>query len=318
MNMAINENKYRQCMDTSRRVNWDIDTDVIRDRVLSADEHFLPAGLTLADKLHFLNEDDRRFFGQVQGRSYGYIFGLVERFIGAKIVEMGSEHALGDQDAMAAMLQFGAEELKHQALFRRMEQLADAVLPAGYRQTADPNAVATAVLSKSTWAVLGLTCHIEIFTQAHYLESIRDNGELSDLFKDVFQYHWLEESQHATLDELEWARVHATMTPAEVDAAVDDLIDLVVAVDGVIQAQAEADAGYFLANCHKRCDPQQRAAVRDVMLRAYRWQYIVSGVQIERFQQALAEKVTPGQMARVQTALTPLVEHVSGYRNPVA
>ena len=127
MNMAINENKYRQCMQRSRRIFWDIDDDVICGRELSAEENFLPAGLTLAEKLHFLDGADRRLFGQVQGRSYAYIFGLVERFIGAKIVEMSNEHALGDQDAMAAMLQFGVEELKHQELFRRMEQLADAV-----------------------------------------------------------------------------------------------------------------------------------------------------------------------------------------------
>jgi hypothetical protein len=316
--MAINNDKYRQCMATAQRINWDIETDVIRGRVLSSEQNFMPEGLTFANKLHFLDERDRRFFGQVQGRSYAFIFGLVERFIGAKIVEMGSEHALGDQDAMAAMLQFGAEELKHQALFRRMEQLAEAVLPEGYRQTADPNAVAMAVLSKSTWAVLGLTCHIEVFTQAHYLESIRDNGELSELFKDVFRFHWLEESQHATLDELEWERVHATMTHEEIDAAVDDLIELVVAVDGVIQAQAEADTEYFLANCQARCNPQQQAAVRDVMLRAYRWQYIVSGVQLQRFQDALAGKVSAEQLMRIQTALTPLVEHVNGHRNPVA
>jgi hypothetical protein len=314
--MAIDSNKYQQCLAKSQRINWDIDKDVLRGRALAADEYFLPAGLSLVDKLPFMGAADRRFFSQVQGRSYAYIFGLVERFIGAKIVEMGGEHALGDQGAMAAMLQFGVEELKHQELFRRVEQLAEQVLPAGYVQTADANAVATAVLSKSTWAVLGLTCHIEIFTQAHYLESIRDEGEMSSLFRDIFRYHWLEESQHATLDELEWERVHATMSDEDIDRAVDELIELVVAVDGVIGAQAEADASYFLANCEGHYDLQQRAAVSEVMLRAYRHQYIVSGVQLERFQQALARKVTEVQLERVQAALQPLVEHVNCGGNP--
>ncbi len=310
MNMAIDSDKYRQCMSTAQRINWDLEEDVIRGREPDPGHHFLPAGLSLVDKLPFLGDRDARFFSQVQGRSYAYIFGLVERFIGAKIVEMGTEHALGDQDAMAAMLQFGAEELKHQALFRRVEDMVDRVLPPGYRQVADANEVADAVLSKSTWAVLGLTCHIEIFTQAHYLQSIRDAGDLSPLFRDIFKYHWLEESQHAILDELEWERVHAEMTDAEVDAAVGDLIDLVVAVDGIVQAQADADAEYFLANGTREFDPREGAAVRDVMLRAYRWQYIVSGVQVERFQAALAGKVSDEQMARIQDALAPLVEHV--------
>ena len=41
------------------------------------------------------------------------------------------------------------------------------------------------MLGKSTWAVIAMTCFVEIFTQAHYLHSIRDDGQLSPLFKDV-------------------------------------------------------------------------------------------------------------------------------------
>ena len=80
------------------------------------------------------------------------------------------------------------------------------------------------VLGKSTWSVLALTCHIELFTQAHYRASIGADATLSDLWKDVFLYHWREESQHAVLDELEWQRADAKLTPAERDSAVDDLI----------------------------------------------------------------------------------------------
>ena len=45
--------------------------------------------------------------------------------------------------------------------------------------------------------------HIELFTQAHYRESIEPDSALSPLFKDVFVFHWQEESQHAIMDELE-------------------------------------------------------------------------------------------------------------------
>ena len=83
------------------------------------------------------------------------------------------------------------------------------VLPKGYRFDIDPNGVARAVLGKSTWAVLALTLDIELFTQLHYRQSIDPDPELSELFKDVFLYHWREESQHATLDELEWVRFAA-------------------------------------------------------------------------------------------------------------
>jgi len=46
---------------------------------------------------------------------------------------------------------------------------------------------------------------------------------------------------------------------------------------------------------------------RDVMLSAYRWQYIVSGVQNERFQKLLGGMITEAQMQRIGKALAPIV-----------
>jgi hypothetical protein len=124
-----------------------------------------------------------------------------------------------------------------------MEKLAAADMPPGYKVTAEANDVAQVVLGKSTWAVLALTCHIEIFTLVHYKKSIEPETNASELWKDVFLFHWKEESQHAVLDELEWRREDAKLAPAERDQAVTDLIDLVVAVDGILQAQKPGQRG---------------------------------------------------------------------------
>jgi hypothetical protein len=180
-------------------------------------------------------------------------------------------------------------------------------MPAGYALAADPNAVATAVLAKSTWAVLGLTCHIELFTQAHYLESIEPDAELSELYKDVFLFHWREESQHAILDELEWRREHEKLDAAGRDRGVDDLIALVGAVDGIVQAQSMADAGYFAQLCGRPVTAGEVTMLQAAMLRAYRWQYIVSGVQEPRFQEILGSLITPAQGERIATALAPIM-----------
>jgi hypothetical protein len=166
------------------------------------------------------------------------------------------------------------------------------------------------ILQKSTWGVLALTCHIEIFTQVHYKQSIDNDTTLSPLFKDVFKFHWLEESQHATLDELEWQRIHAACSEDEVAQGVDDLIDLVFAVDSILQNQAHADTHYFLENCEARLEQEEKDTINNTMLRAYRWQYIVSGVQVERFQSALAGKLSTVQMEKVLSALQPLINHV--------
>ena len=243
----------------------------------------------------------------MQGRTYANMFGLVERFIGAKMTEVGRDHALGDQTAFEAVVRFTDEELKHQELFRRVELLVGAGMPPGYRFDVPANDVASFVLGKSTWAVLALTCHIELFSQAHYRASIASGDGLSPLFKDIFLFHWKEESQHAVIDELEWIREDAKLASSEArDAAVDDLIALVGGVDGILQGQAAADAEYFLRASGMAADEKRAVQVGATVLKAYRWQYIVSGAIHPHFQKVLASLVSPAQMARIQAALAPL------------
>jgi hypothetical protein len=299
-------NAYAAAVERSKRVRWDIDRDVFRGRTLEPSSAFLPEGLSRVGELPFVSAEDRRLLSQIQGRTYANIFGLVERFINAKVLELARDHWLGDQNALEALVRFSDEELKHQEMFRRLEKLIDAVMPSGYRLTMEPNAVAGAVLGKSTWAVLALTTHIELFTQAHYRQSIEPSADLSPLFKDVFLYHWKEESQHAIVDELEWAREDAKLDAAERDAAVGEFIELVGAVDGLLQGQAAADAAYFARVCADRYDDEQIARVRALVLRAYRWQYILSGAQHPRFLETLGRLVSAEQGARIAGALASL------------
>ena len=112
-----------------------------------------------------MSPDEKRLVSQIQGRTYANMFGLVERFINAKVLELSRDYALGDQVAVEALMRFSEEELKHQALFRRIDAMVGEILPGGYRFDIDPNAVAGAVLGKSTWSVLALTLDIELFTQ---------------------------------------------------------------------------------------------------------------------------------------------------------
>jgi hypothetical protein len=46
--------------------------------------------------------------------------------------------------------------------------------------------------------------------------------------------------------------------------------------------------------------------MEDAVLKAYRWQYIVSGVMEPRFQKTLFSLVDSQQAARIQSALVPL------------
>ena len=300
--------RYARCIEASKRIRWDIDDDVIRGRRFDFSTRFLPEGLARTEALHALSATEQRLLNQIQGRTYANMFGLVERFIGAKMLEITRDHWFGDQVALEALVRFSDEELKHQALFRRIEQMVGAGMQAGYRFTAAPDAVAGAVMAASTWAVLALTCHIELFTQEHYRHSMAPDAALSPLFKDVFLYHWKEESQHAILDELEWKREHARLSAAERDQAVDDFIGLVAAVDAILQSQAAADADYFAACCGRTLPAPVQLRVHQALLAAYRWQYIASGAQGARFTAVLGSMLDSDQLLRVQAALAPLME----------
>ena len=254
-------------------MRWDLDKDVLRGRDFDFSSDFLPDGLSLLSRLPFLGERDRRRLSQIQGRTYANAFGLLE----------------------------------HEACFRRVEGMIAAGMPEGYAFVARPDDVAALVLGKSTWAVLALTCHIELATQVHYQKAIQPDATLSPVYKDVFLYHWKEESQHAALDERAWQRVNEPLTPAERDQALDDFLALIGAADGLLRAQAAADVAYFRSIAENRYRSSQIEQLREGVLLAYRWQYIVSGVQHPRFLELLLGMITPEQAERVTRALAAIV-----------
>jgi hypothetical protein len=301
---------YAKCIEISKRVRWDLDKDVMRGRefdLSNLSQKFLPDGLSKVDQLDFLSAQDRKFLSQIQGRTYANMFGFVERFIVAKILDVSRGHWLGDQIALEALVRFSDEELKHQELFRRIEPMLALGMPLGYTFLHQPDAVAAAVLEKSTWAVLALILEIELFTQEHYRQSIDPDENLSPLFKDIFFFHMKEETTHALMDELEWPREDKKLTPKERDQAVDELIELVGAVDGILQAQSKADVDYFFKVRNPVLDEAQMNRIKEVVLKAYRWQYIFSGVNHPRFQKLFGGLTTDTQRQRVSNALSPLM-----------
>jgi hypothetical protein len=307
MSLAADQDAYRyaRCIEVSKRMRWSVE-EVINGRTFDPTHSFLPDGFTKAAEFPDLSADEMRFISQIQGRTYANMFGLLERYVNAKVLEISRDHWFGDQTKLEALIRFSDEEMKHQHLFRRVEDLIAATMPEGYRFTPEPNPVAQMVLSKSTWAVLGLTLMVEIVTQAHYRESIAKGAELSPLYKDVFRYHWMEECQHAILDELEWRREDRKLSASEREAAVDELIELAFAIDGILQDQARSDTEYFLKVADRVTSKSEAEAITRGFLKAYRWQYIFSGAENAHFVKVARELTTAAQMQRIATAVQTL------------
>ena len=156
---AATRERYAKCIEVSKRIRWDIDRDVIRGRSFDFAKKFLPDGLSKTGQLDFLGKDEKRLVSQIQGRTYANIFGLVERYIGAKVLEISRDYWLGDQTALEALVRFTDEELKHQELFRRVEKMVAEGMPAGYSFMPQPNDVASAatILSLSVKVPIAFT-----------------------------------------------------------------------------------------------------------------------------------------------------------------
>ena len=101
-------------------------------------------------------------------------------------------------------------------------------------------------------------------------------------------------------------RHDAGLTAEQRDRAVDEFIELVAAVDGILQAQAKADAGYFAAKCGRTVQQAEGHAIEAAFLKAYRWQYIHSGAQHPHFEKVLSSLITENQGECIQAALATL------------
>ena len=165
-------NRYERVVETSKRVRWDIDKGrhpgaQLRHRAKVSTGRVVAGGDSRRSRA-----DEKRLVSQIQGWTYANMFGLVERFINAKVLEVSHDHWFGDQMTLEALVRFSDEELKHQALFRRIHAHDWRGSAPWLRFRYGSERVWHAVLGKSTWAVLALTLHIELFTQLHYRQSI--------------------------------------------------------------------------------------------------------------------------------------------------
>ena len=306
MQAAHDTVEVRPYAEEQPRLDWDIDRDVIRGRRVDPGRKYLPDGLSLVDCLDFLDRDQRLLLGQVQGRTYARMFGLLEHFIVAKNFDLRRRYAPTDRLALQALDRFTEQELKHRELFRRLDRLVAAEMPPGYRFLARHDDMAAFALEKANWAALALIHEVGRLAQVHYRHSIESDPQLSDLHKDVFFFHWREELQHALLEEREWLREDAKLGAPERDRAVDDLIELFQGVDAVLLFQAQADVEYFAGLCQGGFAPGDIDRLHAGVLAAYRWQYLGCGIDDARFSALLSGMLDWGQMARFRSEL-PLI-----------
>jgi hypothetical protein len=135
---------------------------------------------------------------------------------------------------------------------------------------------------------------------------VRDRRELDPLFRDLVRYHWMDEAQHAKIDSLLIDEIVRDIPEEDREAAVDELLELGGAVDGLLSQQADLDLATFEAAIGRTLSVEDRAEVRRVTQRAYRWTFLVSGLEHPAFVQIVSELTErgPAKLQAVARALS--------------
>jgi hypothetical protein len=292
----LEANEYAVCFKASERAAWSL-ADAVSRLDLDFSRRFLPRRIFGGDELEFLDRDELRLLNHIRGFSYAHLFLFVEEYIILQVTRQARQHEPGEPDATRALLRFAAEETKHQDLFRALKARLVAKL-GECGEIGGMTDVARFIVSKPPLAVMLLTSLLEWITQRHYLECFQDNKELDPAFSEVFRLHWVEEAQHARLDTLEIQALCAGLGPAEREAAIDVLIELLAAVDGLLAQQVELDITSFERLGGRTLTAEQRERTRIAQHAANRWTFIVSGLEHRVFRRIVGD-VSPTGAARL-------------------
>ncbi|MBL9040313.1 MAG: diiron oxygenase [Myxococcales bacterium] len=288
--MSILNTDYRKCLDASERVSWTLTSVVPANAKLSFSRPFMPAGMHLAQQLDSLTSAEKLKLNQIFGRAYAYLFYFVEAYIVAATMEHARAELYGDEITLRTLLRFTEEEVKHQQMFLRFGELFDRDFGTEVGLTDSPQEVAGYILSKSPMAVLLVTLHLEILTQAHYVDAMKDDAEIDPLFVSLFRHHWMEEAQHAKLDALELEKLREGASPEQIAQAEQEYAEIIAAFAGLLGRQAVLDVTSLEMALGKTFDPQVREQIQQAQSLSYRRAFLWYGLTNPVFLEYLTER----------------------------
>lgn len=274
---------YRSTLAASERIGWKVDEIIGGDKKLDFTKPFMPESLAQVKQISFLSPEEQRTLNQIRGHEYLAMFGLVEEFILAYVVDHARPQLSGDDYRVRALLQFAGEEAKHIHLFKRFRQEFENDFGSKCDFIGPAEDVSRFVLSHSPLGAGIAILHIEWITLRHYIEGVRDNQNLDPQFKSLLKNHWLEESQHTKLDTLMVEEIVSKATPQEIDQAFKEYGEIGAFLDQGIQQQAEFDVESFVEATGRKLSKAERQEMTDAVLKGMRWTYLGTGMTHPNF-----------------------------------
>src|SRR5829696_3866960 len=229
---------YESTLASSLRAQWQLDDVLREDQDLDFTLNFMPESLARTGALSSLNAFEQRTLNQIAAHEYLSMFGIVEEFLLPFVVDHARPELSGDDWRVRALLNFAAEEAKHIHLFKRYHAAFARGFPVECKVIGPSEAIGAEILRHQPLAVAIVILMIEWMTQAHYLGSVRDDGDIDPLFKSLLKHHWIEESQHAKLDTLIVDELARGRSEAEIDRAIDEFFEIGAFLDNGLATQA--------------------------------------------------------------------------------
>lgn len=285
---AVPTYAYPEILRHSKQVAWRED-DVLKGRNFDFSKRFLPNRLSGVDNISSLSESEKTRLNQIMGNAYAHIFAYVEEFIIPTVLDEARTDVHGDEVRLRSLVRFSEDELKHQEMFRRSIAMFAEGLGFEMDLIPDREAVAGVVRNKSKLAVLMLTTIIEWFVQLHYTEHVLGEEGLDSLFRDLLKYHWLDEAQHAKIDTNLVMETAAEVSPEERERAIDEVLELGMAIDGLLLQQIGMNIAALERATGRTFTPEERDEITRETQRAWRWTFLVSGLQHPRVVEIVSE-----------------------------
>ena len=143
--------------------------------------------------------------------------------------------------------------------------------------------------------------HIEWFSQAYYVDSVKYDGTLDPQFKSLLKHHWMVEAQHAKLDLLMVDALADSSTPEEIEMVINEYFEIVDMIDQGLHQQAEFDADAFLAATGRSFYGDERSLYVNTQHQAMRHTFIGSGMNHPQFMDSM-KRISPNACAQVRSA----------------
>lgn len=291
---------FEDTLAASQKLGWQIDDIIGGDKTLNFAKAFMPEALARTSELVRMSEGERRILNQIRGHEYLCIFGLVEEFILPFVLDHARPQLNGDDYRVRAFLQFASEEAKHIHLFKRFRE----EFTKGFGHHCDVigpgEAVAKEVLRHDPLAVALVILQVEWMTQSHYVDSVRDNGDLDPTFKSLLKHHWMEESQHAKLDTLMVEALADGRDEAGIQKAIDEYLEIGMFLDEGLKQQTAFNLAAFELVTGRQLEGVEREAFLTKQHQALRWTYLGSGMRHPKFRATL-KGLSPQALARVDS-----------------